>query len=223
MESSLRDDADPDLKLIETLRWDPDVGFVRLAAHYARLAAGADALGIPLRSARVDRALAEVPGTEPLRVRLTVALDGTAEASFTPLGAAKPLWTVGFAGERLRSDDPWLRIKTTHRPAYDAARTALPAGMDEVLLLNERGEVCEGTITSVFADLGDGLVTPPLGCGLLPGVLRAELIATGQVRESVLRPVDLAGARVLVGNSLRGLIPARLGVDSGGGPGCIRA
>ena len=223
MESALRNDAPPELKLIETLRWDPDLGFVRLAAHYARLAAGADALGIPLRSASVDRALAAVPGTAPLRVRLTVALDGTAEASFVPIETAKSIWAVGFANERLCSHDPWLRLKTTRRPAYDAARAALPAGMDEVLLLNERGELCEGTITSVFVDLGDGLVTPPLDCGLLPGVLRGELVATGQARESVLYPADLVGARKLVGNSLRRLIPTRQRLDRSGGPGCIRA
>lgn len=210
MESALRDDAPAGLRLIETLRWDMASGYVRLAAHVGRLAAGADALGIPLASATIDRALADVPGTAPLRVRLTLALDGTAEATFAPLGAAKPGWTVGIARERLRSGDPWLRLKTTRRPAHDAARAALAPGVDETLLLNERGEICEGTITNVFLDGGDGLLTPPLACGLLPGVLRGELIARGLVREAVLRPRDLAGARLYVGNSLRGLIPARL-------------
>ena len=63
----------------------------------------------------------------------------------------------------------------------------LPAGVDEAVLLNERGEVCDGTITSVFVDRGGGLVTPPLGCGLLPGVLRGEMLARGACREAVLR------------------------------------
>ena len=83
---------------------------------------------------------------------------------------------------------------------------------DEVILLNERGEVCEGTITNVFVDIGDGvLVTPALACGLLPGVLRGELLDAGRAREAVLSPADLMDAKALfVGNSLRGLIPARL-------------
>ena len=60
---------------------------------------------------------------------------------------------------------------------------------DEVILLNERGEVCEGTITNVFADVGDGvLVTPALACGLLPGVLRGELLDEGRASEAVLSP-----------------------------------
>jgi 4-amino-4-deoxychorismate lyase len=157
----------------------------------------------------VERALAGVFGAEALRVRLTLAPDGTAEARWTPLDAAKASWVVTLAPMRLRSDDPWLRVKTTRRALYDAARAALPAGVDEAIFTNERGEVCEGTITNVFADLGEGLVTPPLACGLLPGVLRAELLGEGRAREAVLRAEDLLRARLFVGNALRGLIPAR--------------
>ncbi|HRO13059.1 aminotransferase class IV, partial [Amaricoccus sp.] len=89
-------------------------------------------------------------------------------------------------------------------------RAALPTGVDEAVLLNERGEVAEGTITSVFLDLGDGLVTPPLAAGALPGVLRAELLATGACREERVPGAALGRGRLFVGNSLRGLIPARL-------------
>nr|WP_221288524.1 aminotransferase class IV family protein [Amaricoccus macauensis] len=197
------------MTLIETLRWEPATGFVRLPAHLARLAAGAVALGISLRPASIERALDAVTGNSTQRVRLTLALDGVAEATFAALAPAKAEWTVTLAPQRLASRDPWLRLKTTRRPVHDAARAALPPDVDEALLLNERGEICEGTITTVFADLGGGLLTPPLACGLLPGILRARLLATGAARESVLRPSDLAGARLFIGNSLRGLVSAR--------------
>jgi len=210
VESALRGPHPAGLRLIETLRWEPRAGFVRLPAHLGRMAAGAAALGIPFERAAVDRALAGVVGAEPLRVRLTLAPDGTAEAAWAPLGQGRAVWTLVLARERLRSDDPWLRVKTTERRTYDAVRAALPEGVDEAVLLNERGEVCEGTITTLFADLGAGLVTPPLACGLLPGVLRAEMLAGGACREAVLTRGDLARARLFVGNSLRGLIPARL-------------
>jgi 4-amino-4-deoxychorismate lyase len=116
---------------------------------------------------------------------------------------------AGLGGARLASDDPWLRVKSTRRAAYDAARAALPAGLDEVLFLNERGEVCDGTITTVFFDRGAGLRTPPLSCGLLPGVLRAEM----SVPEEVLLARDLPRVRLWVGNALRGLIPAVWALD----------
>jgi 4-amino-4-deoxychorismate lyase len=87
---------------------------------------------------------------------------------------------------------------------YDAARAAMADGLDEVIFLNERGEVCDGSITTLFFDRGAGMRTPPLACGLLPGVLRADL----GVAEEVLRAQDLPRVRLWVGNSLRGLMPA---------------
>jgi 4-amino-4-deoxychorismate lyase len=210
VEGALRRADAGDLILIETFRWEPGEGFARLPAHLGRLARGAAALGVPLDRAAVDRALAGVGGEGPLRVRLTLDRAGAVAVTAAPLAPGPAVWSVRIAGERLASGDPWLGLKSSRRPAHDAARAALPPGVDEALLLNERDEVCEGTITSVFADLGRGLLTPPLACGLLPGVLRAELLAAGDCGEAVLRPGDLVGARLFVGNALRGLIPARL-------------
>ena len=121
-----------------------------------------------------------------------------------PLPDAKAEWRLGLAPEQVSSTDPWLAVKSTRRAAYDAARASLPAGLDEVIFLNERGEVCEGTICNLFFDRGQGMRTPPLSCGLLPGVLRAELACP----EEVLMADDLPHVRLWVGNALRGLIPA---------------
>ncbi len=211
MESALRRSAPDGLRLIETFRWAPEGGFVRLPAHLARMARGAAALGVAFDRAAVERVLAGVGGDGPLRVRLTLGLDGTPAVSATALvpASAAP-WRVVVAGPRLRSDDPWLRLKTSARATYDAVRAGLPAGVDEAVLLNERGEVCDGTITTVFLDRGAGLETPPVACGLLPGVLRAEMLARGACREAVLGAGDLGEGPLWVGNSLRGLMPARL-------------
>ncbi|MEO5621642.1 MAG: aminotransferase class IV, partial [Cypionkella sp.] len=138
-------------------------------------------------------------------MRLTLAASGAIEVQSAALPPTKAEWQIGLAAQRLASGDPWLGLKTTRRPLYDAARAALPAGLDEVIFANERGEVCDGSITTVFFDRGQGLRTPPLACGLLPGVLRAEMA----LPEEVLLAEDLAKVRLWVGNSLRGLIPAR--------------
>ena len=143
-------------------------------------------------------------------MRLTLALDGVVAATAAPLRIGRGDWTLVIAEERLRADDPWLLLKTSERAVYDTVRAGLPAGVDEAVLLNERGEVCDGTVTTVFVDRGQGLETPPLASGLLPGVLRAEMLARGKCREWVLRAATLRRDRVWVGNSLRGLIPARL-------------
>lgn len=202
MESALRGRAG-DVRLIETLLWD-GAAFPRLPLHLARLAAGAAALGFRCDPAVAEQALRGAVGAEPLRVRLTLGAAGDAEVTVAALPGAKSPWRLGLAAERLASRDPWLRVKSTRRAAYDAARAGLAAGLDEAVFLNERDEVCDGTITTVFFDRGAGMRTPPLSCGLLPGVLRAELA----VPEELLRAEDLPRVRLWVGNALRGLIPA---------------
>ncbi|WP_424990839.1 aminotransferase class IV family protein [Fluviibacterium sp. S390] len=209
MESPFRPDLD--VNLIETFRWEPDEGVRRQAAHLDRLAGSAAVLGFAFDRAAASARLAGIAGDGPLRCRLSLAQDGALDLTTVPLPPTPPEWRVALSDVRLPSGDPLLRHKTTRRDLYDAARAAMPAGMDEVILCNERGEMCEGAITNLFVTLDGVRLTPPLACGLLPGVLRAEMLAQGTAREAVLTPKDLTHAtRIEMGNSLRGLIPARL-------------
>ncbi|OYX45294.1 MAG: hypothetical protein B7Z02_01630 [Rhodobacterales bacterium 32-67-9] len=196
-------------RLIETFRRD-EAGFHRLDAHLARARASAAALGFRWNRAAIDAALATVTGPAPLRVRLTIGRAGDAEVTTAALAPNPPEWRLILAPERLAPDAPLLRHKTTERGLYDRTRAALPEGIDEAIFLNTRGEAAEGTITNLFVDFGDGLLTPPLASGCLPGILRAELLASGRAREAIVTPADLPKARLFVGNALRGLIPARL-------------
>lgn len=204
-----------DFSLIETLRFEPDAGFIRLRLHLARLERSAQRLGFPPPkdvAARLADAVADTTG--PQRVRLTFDRAGQiaiTRADFVPL-AEGAVWRVRVARTRLDSGNTLLRAKTTLRAVYERARAEFsPTEADEVLLLNERDEVCEGTITSVFLDDGSGpLRTPPIACGLLAGVLRTELICARKARTGRLSLADLANGKLLVGNSLRGLTPAVL-------------
>ncbi len=199
------------------MRWEPDAGFLRFERHLARLYASAAELGFACDPQRVGEALshavAQSGGT--LRVRLALSRHGDVTASaqpYEPLAVDK-VWALRLSRSRLDSTDPLLRHKTSRRQVYTHARSEyLITQADEVLLANERGELCEGTITTLFADFGGpALVTPRLDCGLLAGALRAEMLETGKAEEAVFSFDDLKAAKaVFVGNSLRGLIPARL-------------
>ena len=178
--------------------------------HRDRLRQGCAAVGFPLDEGQVSAALNSLPQGQVLRARLTVDAAGTVRLTHQPLPPNPDFWRVVISPLWLDSADPWLRIKTSHRPIYDRARAELPEGVDEAVLLNEQGEVCEGTITTLFLRRGDRLLTPPLACGLLPGVLRRSLIEAGQAEEARLLPDDLQGGDLFMGNALRGLIPARL-------------
>ena len=176
----------PDLKLIETLLWDGS-DLIRLPRHLARLSQSAARLGWPCNPVAAETALRQAAPVGPARMRLTLDSTGTVEVTTGALVPTPPLWRVALADARISSDDSWLSVKSTHRTLYDQSRAALPPGIDELVFLNERDQICEGTITTVFYDLGDGLCTPPLTCGLLPGVLRGEMLALGQCRERVLQ------------------------------------
>jgi 4-amino-4-deoxychorismate lyase len=209
VEGALREGAAaPGLRLIETMAWDGRAA-PRLAGHLARLTASAARLGWPCDRAAVAAAIGAAAPGQPARLRLTLDARGTVAIETGPLPPppAAP-WRLTLAATRLAAADPWLRLKSTRRAAYDAARAALPADRDEAVFQNERGEVCDGSITSLFFDRGAGMRTPPLSAGLLPGVLRAELLAAGTCAEETLPTTDLPRLRLWVGNAVRGLIPA---------------
>jgi 4-amino-4-deoxychorismate lyase len=151
----------------------------------------------------------------PLRLRLEMFSDGRHEitkAAFAPTPDGT-VWRIGVARDaRLSSADPILRHKTSKRSVYDAARAEHPREtIDEVILLNERDEVCEGTITNLFLDDGSGtLLTPPLSSGCLAGILRTSLICSKKARTHRLTLDDIRRHPFYVGNSLRGLIRATL-------------
>lgn len=216
-QSPLRDGDTADFELIETMRWQPETGFLRFDRHLARLYGSAAELGFACDPRRIGAVLGEaVDGSRTaMRTRLALARNGEATASaqpYEPLAADK-VWILRLARTRLDSQNTLLRHKTSRRQLYTHARSEyLVTQADEVLLANERGEICEGTITNVFADFGDGaLATPRLDCGLLPGVLRAELLDDGRAHEAIYSYDVLKSAKALfVGNSLRGLIPAKL-------------
>lgn len=212
MEGSLRPPVDPDFRLIETLASRPGQGFVRQDRHLARMARSASVFGIPFDNAAALEAMKQGQGNAPLRCRLTMDAGGSFDLSTGALSVNPPLWRVGTAKARLSTSDLWLRHKTTQRAIYDAARASLPAQVDEVLFLNERDELCEGTITNLFLTMPDGqCLTPALSSGLLPGILREELLGNNEVTEAVLTLTDLRNAQTVhVGNSLRGLIRAEM-------------
>ena len=205
--------APHDAALLETLAYTPAEGLRALDRHLARLRDSAAYFGTTLHPGRVRTALEEaVAGrADAARVRVVVTPSGdvTVQLAPYPAPAAGPV--------RLAVDDvpvdpasPWLRHKTTRREVYAAAAGRHP-GADDVVLVNDRGEVTETTIANLAVRLDGTWWTPPVSSGLLPGVERGRLLDAGELCERVLTPADLAAAAELaVVSSLRGRRPAVL-------------
>ena len=207
---------DPGFELIETLRLEAGE-YPLLHLHLERLANSAHALGFSCDVQGISSRLS----TEAVRcgpgmflVRLTLAHDGTCHISLLPLTLSEgKQWTVVLANEVLDGADYLLRHKTTVRGRYDRelARLADRPEVFDAVFLNARGEVCEGARSNVFIERDGLLLTPPLSCGLLPGVMRRQLIEAGRAVEQVLRLDDLHAAPALyMANALRGLLAVKL-------------
>jgi para-aminobenzoate synthetase/4-amino-4-deoxychorismate lyase len=197
-----------DFSLIESLRFDGH-GYLLLDRHLQRLAGSAAYFAFCLDIDSVRDQLQDLgqglSGTHKVRVLLSA--DGSITLESLPISLADCPASVGkmaLSPELIDSSDPFLFHKTTRRALYDKQLQTHPSCYD-VIFLNERGEVTEGSYTTVVISLNGELLTPALDCGLLPGVLRQELLEVGAIREAVLTPEDLYAAdTVWLVNSVRG-------------------
>jgi para-aminobenzoate synthetase/4-amino-4-deoxychorismate lyase len=207
-------DPDEPFQLIETLRWSESAHYDLLQRHLDRLAGSARYFGLPCDidavRAALEAAVESLAGTQ--RVRLLLDRDGAIAITATPIAPPDAAACLRYAisDRAIDSRDPHRYHKTTRRDLLDSERErlAVKTGCDEVLFVNERGELTEGCNTNLFVERGGSLLTPPLSCGILDGTLRRELLENGErsVEECVLYPADLEAAdAVWLGNSVRGL------------------
>ena len=200
-------------ELIETLRWEPESGFLRESRHVKRLFNSAKKLGYPLSGQYFDcQFLVPDKIKTAQKFRLSLSKNNEIEVQMSDYIAIKSINFV-LSKYSLTSDVQETSYKISNRQFYDGERERINAltGADEVLFLNMKGELCEGSFTSLFIETNGQLFTPPLTAGLLPGILRAELIEAGQAHEKTLVIDDLIKAdKIYLGNSLRGLIKANL-------------
>ncbi len=218
-------DLDPGFGLIESFAVHGRWPCADLDAHLRRLARSARHFGFAFERRALlqalQRACARPPDGAPRdrRVRVELRHDGSFDIRDQPLPRVGRRVDVLLAEQILEdaaldADDPLLRHKTTHRPRYERCRRACErAGVFDALFFNQRGELCEGARCNVFVRLRDGWWTPPLRCGLLPGVARAALLAdpAWRIGQRVLRHADLRQAQaLLLSNAVHGALPARL-------------
>ncbi|RJG03145.1 chorismate-binding protein [Noviherbaspirillum sedimenti] len=205
-----------DFELLETMQASA-AGCPYLERHLQRLRASARYFGFawdePALREQVRQAFAQLaPG--PHRLRLALSQDGRASIQTAPLTPLAEPVKVLLAAQAMRSDDLFLRHKTTLRQTYDAAwKQAEAQGAFDMLFHNEAGELTEGARSSLFIKLHGRWLTPPVTAGLLPGVMRAVLLddPAWQAAEARITLADLRAAEeIVVCNALRGALRATL-------------
>jgi para-aminobenzoate synthetase/4-amino-4-deoxychorismate lyase len=200
-----------DFSLIETMLWEG--GYPLLDLHLDRLEDSANYFDFAFDRGEIEAALRDAAekfaDRLPRRVRLLLSCEGSLqiEHETLPPNTTEPP-RVCIASDRTDAKDRFLYHKTTHRALYaNAYRAASAAGFADVLFLNQEGQLTEGAISNVFIEKAGHWSTPPVSCGLLPGVQRRHLLATRpEIEERMLTLDDLKSAdAVYIANAVRGL------------------
>ncbi len=214
--------------LLETMRWNRGGGVALWDGHLRRLQDSAQYFQrevppeVASHEALHRHLCATVPkGETDWRVRLLVHRDGSWQTQAFPLENAEGLPTrrVALASRPVDTSSVWVHHKTTERYIYQSFLEE-HRDVDDVILWNQAGEVTETCTASLVLEREDGsMVTPPLRCGLLPGVFRAHLLeAQGdRVKEEAIaleeiREMNSGKKTLYLVNSVRGWIRAVLSV-----------
>ncbi len=187
------------------MAFDPAEGITRLEAHLERMKASAAALEFEFDRHAARNALQAVTfhQDQPAMVRLMLAKSGAIAIELRPMpeALAEPI-KVKLVSMIADAQDYRLHHKTSDRSIYDVPD--LGKGMHPIFV-DADGFLTEGAIWNIFVERDGKLLTPPLSRGLLPGILRRELLENGEAVEADLRAEDLEGG-FLLGNSVRGLV-----------------
>ena len=211
--------SEPPFQLLETLLWDGKFGMLEL--HLERLEQSAMYFDFHYGRDETLKRLGELTKSFQAgfryKVRLLLNAIGAITLEIAEIEKSAPVAKVAFASIRISSQDRFLRHKTTRRQLYDSTLArATDMGFDEALFLNERGEVTEGATSNVFVSLQGKLLTPPIECGVLPGVYRRHVLENKPgAEEEVLTIEDLRRAdAVYICNSVRGWRKAEIAFDT---------
>ena len=197
---------------------------LRLEEHLRRIQGSALALRIHFDFSAAEKLIANTCASldQNLSYRLRLDLAPNGELSITSAvihqttEPVKIFWAKDIlSGDiTMHSGDALLRHKISKRTLYDQAwQEAVKLGGFDALFLNEQGFVTEGGRTSIFVKPqgSSEWLTPPVSAGLLPGVMRAALLAdpTMNAREANLTIDDVSMAEeIMLSNALRGAIKA---------------
>ncbi|MDZ7920063.1 aminodeoxychorismate synthase component I [Rhodoferax sp.] len=199
--------------LLETLALHDGV-LPHVDLHLDRMATAAQHFGTQWDRARALQALQTLAAAHPqgaYRVRLLLPANGHFQAqAFALADTPQPVRLQLAKAPIAEAHSEFVRFKTTRRAHYDAF-TPDDAAVFDTVLFNAQGELTECTRGNIAVLLDGRWVTPPLACGLLPGIGRAVHLQSGRLTEAVVRVEDLQRALGLAFiNSLRGWLDAEL-------------
>lgn len=211
----------PSFDLLETMLWCKGKGVVFLDEHLERLRNSHRYFLWKWNREkiinRLDQAVESLSAFDYARIRLLVSQNGNVVVEVHPLdkqGWGKDVINVKISQSKTDSGNLFLYHKSTFRDFYNQQfKQAQAEGFDEVIFSNEKNEITEGAISNIFIRKGPKWFTPPVKCGLLPGIWRVAKFADLHSEEKILNIEDLKKAdEILIGNSVRGEVRGKLSI-----------
>lgn len=183
----------PVFKLIESLKLE-DGKYPLLPYHLARLQDSSDYFHFPGNTEGVKVELVKMAqqyqqGT--YKVRLLLDRKGQLELQAQQTSPVDEPVKCILATLPVDSKNPFLFHKTTHREVYEQANAELSKEQFSVLLWNEKQQITEFTIGNVIVEKDGRFFTPPIGCGLLAGTLRQQLLDQQKIEEKIILKDEL--------------------------------
>ena len=141
------------------------------------------------------------------KVRLLLDKTGDFSVEYTKLEREPKDYRLSVSKCRTSSKDIFYYHKTTNRELYNLElKKARKKGFFDVIFLNEKGEVTEGSITNIYIEKRGQLYTPPAECGLLKGIMRGVMMKKNpDIKERKISIKDLKEAdAIYISNSIIG-------------------
>ena len=209
----------PEFELVETMLFRKKFLYAR--DHISRMLSSAEYFAYPFSRPMLKELLKEIAleldSDKDYRVRILLDKKGSLRWEKSAILLKKnSSYTLQLSSQPVNEKNPFLFHKTTHRPWYNKAMRDIKRGRCfDVAFCNSKGEITEGSISNLFIEKNKTLYTPPVTCGLLPGILRKNLISRRKCKEKVIPLKDIFSAdNVYCGNSVRGLIKVNVEKDS---------
>ena len=192
--------------LVETMLWKPDKKILLKKDHLKRLSNSALFFNRELNFDKAEILLNSISEKKPQKIRLLLNDKSQLffEKTSIDLSDNNNTLKIKLSKNCINSSNIFLQHKTTNRSVYEYSKKDLD-NYDDVLLWNEKNEITECCIYNIAIYKKGRWVTPPLKCGLLPGIMRAELIKQNKIYEEIIYVSDLtSNTKIMLFNSVRG-------------------
>ncbi|MFH1879113.1 MAG: aminotransferase class IV [Candidatus Omnitrophota bacterium] len=202
-------------RLIESILWE-DGGYFLLERHLDRIEKSAGYFRFRFDRGAADEVLRTISLSfgepEKYKIRLLLDPDGGYEINSEVISVIPAPVKVIVSEKRIDKKNVFLYHKTTERALYDSELEKYRTkGFFDVIFLNQENEVTEGAVTNILIEKDGVYFTPPVSCGLLPGVYRDHLLRSQELKleEKIIHPEDIRKAgKLFIINSVRKILPA---------------